>query len=108
MTRQTDEEMIRDMGKRMADGTEFEGLVPVRARVAKEARAVFAVRLSQAEMKTITEAAAKQARPIGDFIRAASLAAAAGELDLGAAERAAVAAEVKDKLRELEIVASRL
>ena len=109
MTKQTEEEFIAEMDRRMAEGTEMEDLVPVRnVSTVKEARVVFAVRLSGAEMDAISTAAKSQGRTIGDFMRTASLAAAAGEISPDAADRAAAAAQVRDQLRELVATASKL
>ena len=102
----TYEEMVKEAEQFKDTDQEFEGLTPVKGRVGKEARAVFAVRLSQAEMEAITAAAGKQARPIGDFIRAAALAAAAGTLNMDEGQQVAALANIRDRIRELDALAS--
>lgn len=109
MTEKTYEEMAREAEEVKDTEREVEGLVPVRNRSsAREARAVFAVRLSQSEMEIIQAAAREAGRSIGDFIRAAALTVSEGEMKLTTEERAATVAEVRDKIRELEAVAKRL
>ena len=103
------EDMAREADEVKDTEREIEGLVPVRNRsTAKEARAVFAVRLSQSEMEIIQAAAGRAKRSIGDFMRAAALAASEGEIRPPMEQRAATVAEVRDKIRELEAVAKRL
>lgn len=69
---------------------------------------IFSVRLKPEEIAILGKAANKRGLKLGAFIRQAALAAAAGELELDGAERAALAAELREKLREAEAVASRL
>ena len=51
-------------------GREFDGLEPVRGRVAKEVRSVVSLRLSASEFAEISEVAGKN---VSDFIRRAAL-----------------------------------
>jgi uncharacterized protein (DUF1778 family) len=109
MNKKTYDEMAREADEVKDTERELEGLTPVRNRsTAKEARAVFAVRLSQSEMEIIQAGAGDAGRSIGDFIRAAALAAAQSKVNQGAEKRAATVAEVRDKIRELEAAAKRL
>ncbi len=101
MTRQTDEEIIAYYDKLMAEGKELEGLVPVRARVSKNPRAVYSVRLSFDELSRIDAAAKQRGLSISEFMRQASLAAARGEQDLTAGEHTAAVLAVREKARDL-------
>ena len=76
---QSYEDMAREMDALKDTDEEIEGLVPVKAKVAKEPRAVFSVRLSGAEMVELSEAATVSKVAIGDFMRTAALAAARGD-----------------------------
>jgi hypothetical protein len=98
---ETDEEIRAYYEKLRAEGRELEGLVPVKARVAKNPRAVYSVRLSFAELSEIESAAKKHGLSISEFMRQASLAAASGEQDLAAGERASTVHAVREKAREL-------
>ncbi len=80
---------------------ELEGLVPVKARVAKNPRAVYSVRLSFEELSRIEKAAKQRGLSISEFMRQASLAAANGEQDLAAGEQAAAVLAVREKARDL-------
>jgi uncharacterized protein (DUF1778 family) len=100
-SRMTDEEIIAEYDKLMAEGRELEGLVPVKARVAKDIRHVFSVRMSAKELTEISEAAAKRGMTVSDFMRQASLAAAQGALGLDAGRQATAVNAVREKAREL-------
>ena len=80
------EEISREYDARMAAGTEFEGLAPVKARVSKQARAVFSVRLAAEELQMISIAARDRRVTVGEFIRMAALAAVGSNLHLESAE----------------------
>jgi uncharacterized protein (DUF1778 family) len=98
---ETDEEIIRYYDRLRAEGRELEGLVPVKARVAKNPRAVYSVRMSSAELTEISEAAKQNDMTVSDFMRQASLAAAKGDLSLEAGKRATALHAVREKAREL-------
>ena len=100
-SRMTDEEIIAEYDKLMAEGRELEGLVPVKARVAKDIRHVFSVRMSAKELTEISEAAAKRGMTVSDFMRQASLAAAQCALGLDAGRQATAVNAVREKAREL-------
>jgi hypothetical protein len=72
----SDEEIIADIERRRAEGTDLDDLLPVKATTPANPRMVFAVRLGYEELKAITEAAQARRLPIGDFIRKAALQAA--------------------------------
>ncbi|HEU0074792.1 MAG TPA: DUF6290 family protein [Dehalococcoidia bacterium] len=99
--RETDEEIIAEYDKLLAEGREMEGLVPVKARVAKPVRAVYSVRMSSQELTQISKAARQRAMTVSDFMRQASLAAARDELDLEAGRQEAAFLAVREKAREL-------
>lgn len=92
----------------IAEGREGEGLVPVKARTGKAADVVYSTRYSRDEIALIREAAAKKGIPPTAFIRAAALAAAAGQLDLDSAGKAGTLTEVQAKVRELMETVERL
>ena len=73
MTREPYEEIAKEFDGRMKQGREFNGLVPVKARVAKDVRAVFSVRLAPSELTEIAEIAKALGMKVGDFIRQAAL-----------------------------------
>jgi uncharacterized protein (DUF1778 family) len=90
---------------------QFEGredeldLVPVEARIRVNkdtARAVFSLRLAPAELINISAAAKKKGMTISDFMRAAALAAASGELD---ADLNNSQLQVRAKLNDLLVAA---
>lgn len=95
------EEMVREAEAVKDTERELEGLVPVKARVAKNPRAVYSVRLSFPELTEISEAAKQNDLTVSDFMRQASLAAAKGELSLEAGRRATALHAVREKAREL-------
>ena len=73
-------------------GREFEGLVRVNAKVAKNPRAVVSVRMSPEELKEITTAAGAIDQNVSEFIREAALRRAA-EVKTGADQARRVLAE---------------
>jgi hypothetical protein len=85
--RQTYEEMAAEYDQLMAEGKEMEGLVPVRARVAKDPRSVYSVRLRFEELSEIMKAAEARGMTTSEFMRLASLSASRGEVDLRAGEQ---------------------
>ncbi|HLF79745.1 MAG TPA: hypothetical protein VJB57_19865 [Dehalococcoidia bacterium] len=99
MTNQMNMEAAREIDQRMEAGTEFDGLVPVKAKTPKSPRIVFSVSLSPAEFETISIAAGP--RKMGEFLRRAALAAAAGELSLDAAEQEVTVNEIQDRVHGL-------
>lgn len=78
----TYEDIRREYEAKKRAGTEFEGLVPVKARVGKDVRVVFSIRLSPTELDRITVASRAAEKDISDFIRSAALTAAAGDIDI--------------------------
>jgi hypothetical protein len=99
--RQTIEEIAAEYDKRMAEGREFEGLVPVRARVSKNPRAVYSVRLAFGELSQISKAAEQRGITTSEFMRQAAMAAVQGDLDLKAGEHRAALLAVRERAREL-------
>jgi hypothetical protein len=99
--RQTDEEIIAEFDKLFAEGKEMEGLVPVKARVSKDPRSVFSVRLRFGELTEISNAAKAKGLSISEFMRLASLSAARGQLDLRAGEQRQALMAVREKAEEL-------
>jgi uncharacterized protein (DUF1778 family) len=89
-------------------GEELDNLVPVKAKVKANADVVYSARYTRDEIAIIREAARKRGATPTAFIREAALAAAAGELDLGAAEKAQTVKMVRIKARELAEAVSRL
>ena len=72
----SDEEIIADIERRRAEGTDLDDLLPVKATTPPNPRIVFSIRLGYEELKAITKAAESKGIPIGDFIRRAALQAA--------------------------------
>ena len=95
-SRDPDAEIIEEIEKRIAEGTEFEGLTRVRARQPKIPRAVFSVRLSPEELNVIARAAAIKGSTVSDFIREVAMSAA--EYELGALSDEADLVEVAKSL----------
>ncbi len=85
----------------MAEGKELEGLVPVKARVSRDPRSVYSVRLRFEELDEIAKAAKERGVTISEFMRLASLSAARGYVDLRAGEQAQALQAVREKAREL-------
>jgi uncharacterized protein (DUF1778 family) len=104
----TYEEIAREYDAMKEAGTELDNLVPVKARVAKEPRAVFSVRMTPAELNIIESAAKKRGISISELIRTAALAAASEELDLTAGERESALAEVRAQVKALAETVSRI
>ncbi len=67
------DEMAREAEAVKDTGAEMEGLVPVKARVAKPVRSVYSVRLSSQELSEISKAAKRRDMTMSDFMRQASL-----------------------------------
>ena len=59
-------------------GTEMEGLVPVKAKIAKNPGAIFSVRFNMGELGVVEQAAEAKGMKLGAFIREAALNAAVG------------------------------
>jgi hypothetical protein len=97
----TDEETIAKYDRLIAEGRELEGLVPVKARVAKDVRHVFSVRMTARELTEIAEAARQRGMTISDFMRQASIAAVKGELAIDAGKHATELHALREKAREL-------
>ena len=76
------EQMVADAERVKDTEEELTGLIPVKARVAKERKTVRSVRMSPSEYKVIWEAAQAKGLETGEFIRTAALAAARGELNI--------------------------
>ena len=87
---------------------EFDGLVPVKARVTANPGVVYSLRLSRDEMDRISNAASRQGITSAAFLRRAALAAADGELAVESADKAVALQEVREKTRELAEAVSRL
>jgi hypothetical protein len=68
----SDEEMIKEIEKQIEEGTDLDGLIPVRSTAPKSPRAVFSIRLAPEELKTISQAARGRGMSIGDFLRSAA------------------------------------
>ena len=94
-------ELVREAEAFKDTERELEGLVPVKARVAKPVRAVYSVRMSSAELTQISEAARRRGITVSDFMRQASLAAASSERGLDAGKQATALLAVREKAREL-------
>ncbi len=82
-----------------------EGWTRVGARVAKSPRAVYGLRLSPEEMEAFSAAAEERHMNLADFLRSSAWAAIAGQTD---PTKAAAAAKVREKARELVEAASQL
>jgi hypothetical protein len=101
----TDEEIIAEHEKAIAEGTELEGYVRVNVRPSKNRVMSFAIRLSHEEMQEFSAAAKAKGMTLADFMRSASRAAAASELDV---DRAAALGAAKEHARELADALQRL
>ena len=95
------EEMVREAESVKDTEAEIEGLVPVKARVAKPVRAVYSVRMTSQELTEISKAAKQRGMTVSDFMRQASLSAAQGALDLEQGRRATALLAVREKAEEL-------
>ena len=102
------ENIAKHYDELIAQGREGEGLVPVRARVKKGADVVYSTRYSRDEIALVREAAEKRGMTPTAFIRTAALAAAAGELNLGSADKASAVSDVQAKVQELVETVDRL
>ena len=101
MSRMSDDEIAAEYDQLMAEGKELDGLVPVRARVSKDPRSVYSVRLRFGELSEIIKAAEARGLTTSEFMRQASLSAARGYVDLRAGEQAQALLAVREKAREL-------
>jgi hypothetical protein len=89
----------------VAEGRELDGFAPARGKVSKNLSVSYAIRLTPAEYEEFSAGARSPGMTLADFIRSSTRAALAGELD---ATKAAAAAEVPTKARELLDPAGRL
>jgi hypothetical protein len=99
--RRTHEEIAAEYDQLMAEGREFEGLVPVKARVSKDPRSVYSVRLRFEELSEIMKAADARGLTTSEFMRLASLSAASGEIDLRAGEQRERLLMIRDTAEQL-------
>jgi uncharacterized protein (DUF1778 family) len=68
-----DQELLEEYERRIAAGTDLDGLIPVKARVPRNPRAVFSLRLSKDEYEVIARAAEARGQGVSDFIRDAAM-----------------------------------
>lgn len=102
---ESDDEIIEDFEKRIKEGRELEGFKRVKGRVSKNLSIGYAIRLSPQEYEEFSRGAKAREMTLAEFMRSATRGALAGEID---AEKAAAAAEVRTKARELVEAAARL
>ena len=105
MNERKDEEIIAEIEKERAQGTDLEGFRPVNVRTT-EPRAVFSVRLGRLETKKLSRAAERRGMAMGDFIRMAALEAA--QRDAEAEESGEEVATLEDLKTKLEIAMTEL
>jgi hypothetical protein len=98
-------EMAEEIDRQVAEGTEFEGLVQVPGRVARNLSVVYSVRLSPEELRRFSEAAGSRGMTLSDFLRAAAEGAIHNGGDL---MRAAAIRKVRRKVQELNEAVSQL
>lgn len=103
--KESDEEIIQGFDKRVEEGRELEGYKRVKAKVSKNLSIGYAIRLSPAEYEEFNQGAKARGMTLAEFMRSATRGALAGEID---ADKAAAAAEVREKARELVEAAARL
>jgi len=72
------QDMLDYYEEKRRSGTEMEGLVPVKAIVAKNPGAIFSVRFNFGELGVVEQAAQARGMKLGAFIREAALQAALG------------------------------
>jgi uncharacterized protein (DUF1778 family) len=101
----TDEEIIEDIERSIAEGTELKGWKRIDVKVSKNLTATYGIRMSPEELRMFTDAAKARGMRLSDFMRAAARAAVQGELN---AEAAAAVKTVKEKAQELVEAANRL
>ena len=99
--RKTAQELAKHYDDLFAQGKELEGLVPVAMKVSPNPDTIYSTRYSRDEIALIRQAAKKQSITASAFIRTAALAAAAGQLNLAAGEKAAKLGKVRKQAREL-------
>jgi uncharacterized protein (DUF1778 family) len=104
----TYDEIEREYAEIRRQHKEFEGLVPVKAKVSKNLGIVYSVRFTPEDLDAIEEAAKAQGMKLSEFIRKAALGAAAGGDQVEAGEKAQALEEVREKVRELEKAVRRL
>jgi hypothetical protein len=104
----TYDEIEREYAEIRRQGKEFEGLVPVKARVSKNFTFSFSVRYPPHELIAIEAAAKARGITISEFIRRAAAAAIAGDVSLETGEKAQALQEVRERVRELEKAVKRL
>ncbi len=76
-------------------GTELKGLVPVKARKTRRAESVYSLRLTMAEMRVLSTAAANEGVKLSEFIRTAAMERAQGK------EASSAIAPILEQLQEL-------
>ena len=102
---ESDDEIMRDFDKRIEEGRELEGFKRVKGKVSRNLSIGYAIRLSPEEYEAFSNGAKARGMTLADFMRSSTRGARAGEID---ADKAAAAAEVRAKARELVEAAARL
>jgi hypothetical protein len=105
MTSEHDEEIIADLERDMAEGRELNGYTRVKGRVSRRLTVSYAIRMSPVEYDVFNEAARARGMTLADFMRSATRAAIAGEID---AVKAAVLNSAREKAEELAEALRRL
>jgi hypothetical protein len=95
------EEMAREAEAVKDTEAELEGLVPVKARVSKDPRSVYSVRLRFGELSEIIKAAEARGLTTSEFMRQASLSVARGDVDLQAGEQREALLMIRESTEQL-------
>jgi uncharacterized protein (DUF1778 family) len=103
--RESDEEIMRDMERQIAEGKELEGYFPIKARVSKNLTVTYAIRLSPDEYAEFNKAAEAAGMTLADFMRNATRAAVRGDVDIS---KAAALGAIREKAQQLTEALSKL
>lgn len=98
-----EDEPITDLDLELA--AKLDKATPVKARVSKDLKMVYSVRLSRREVEEFTAAAQARNMNLSEFLRAAAQTVAQGDVDLSNAQ---AVGELKEKARELNEAIERL
>jgi uncharacterized protein (DUF1778 family) len=93
-----DQNIIDEIERQIAAGTDLEGLTPVSAKPARNPRAVVSIRVPPDAFEIVAQAAEHRGVSVSEFFRDAAMSAAAREMS---PERPNALAEIEEKLEDL-------
>jgi uncharacterized protein (DUF1778 family) len=96
--RDPDQQTLDEIERQIADGTDLDGLTPVKAKAARNPRAVVSIRVPPDAFDIVARAAEHRGVSVSEFFRDAAMSAAAHELTL---DRGNALTAMEEKLEDL-------